>query len=120
MTDQQVAILNDRWGCGFCVVGIWSDKGQRLVYHVGRDGMAESFKLPPGTYIVEYTDMPYKIARVWRKDSVNLKAGHIYKAQRLTCYNFPSYPACQGRGYTATLWIEDETTGDIIAGEKWP
>lgn len=120
MSDQQVAILKDRWGaCAFCVVGIWSDKGQRLVYHVGRDGFAEAFKLPPGRYIVEYTTVPYKIARVWRKDSVELKAGHIYKVKDLACYHVPSYPACQGRGYRATLWIEDETTGEVIAGEQW-
>jgi len=28
--------------------------------------------------------------------------------------------ACTGRSrYTATLWIEDETTGEVVAGEKW-
>ena len=95
------------------------------VYEVTIDGMKvkrsdyEVIKLQPGEHVIhwgatflvsvlidadgyDYDEMT---------DTVQLKAGHTYTLHR---------DRTTGHGYKMYLWITDETTDEIVAGEKKP
>jgi len=97
-----------------------------VLYDHVRDGDVNPFKLTPGTYLISFSYNEYKIGPVSGQGTVELKAGHVYRVEKETCYVAGVLlgkifrGACTGRSpYTATLWIEDETTGEVVAGEKW-
>jgi len=129
LSDQQVAILKNRWGwstCAFCVRTFSTEGFKTLVYAARRDGEMTEFRLVPGKYEITYEHKSHKIPKVSRTDTVELKAGHVYRVKENSCYD-PDVllaaifgGACRGRrSYTATVWIEDDTTGEVVAGEKW-
>ena len=50
-SDQDVAIINNRWGCPFCVRSIRRTEDDILVYEASRDGQeVHPLKLMPGRY----------------------------------------------------------------------
>jgi hypothetical protein len=103
------------------------------------------YKISPGSYRIRYGSKHHKIARLEKEDSVILKPGHIYEVRTVACYLgdslaqelffgaliiympllWPSYiseishTACHTRSYQATIWIEDESEGKVVSGEKW-
>jgi hypothetical protein len=118
--DQELAILENRWGCPFCVDRILGelDRAQidrPLVYSRPRDGEVASFKLVPGTYLIEYSFATPQISRVSRWDIVVMKAGHTYRVEQQSCF----YSCPGGGGPRRILWIEDRITGEVVAGYKW-
>lgn len=94
--------------------------------HLGR---VYWFRLHPGRYEITYrTDVRPDRKYVTRTDIVELQAGHVYRAkQQYECFGLGALLGfgCKGH-WTATpllaestVWIEDKTTGEIVAGEKW-
>jgi hypothetical protein len=112
------------------------------------DGKSESrytsFSLKEGSYRLNYWIDPYKINILKRDDVIEIEHGHKYKIKHLICHNnlkqslflapFTIYIPLAWPGiasdiihkschdvtnYSVTLWIEDETTGEVLAGEKW-
>lgn len=87
------------------------------------------FRLHPGRYEITYrTDARPGQKYVARTDNVELRAGHVYRAkQQYECVGLGTLIGfgCKGHWRASalaadgTLWIEDTTTGDIVAGEKW-
>jgi hypothetical protein len=78
------------------------------------------FRLVPGRYLITYSY--FKGAA--RSDVVELKAGHVYRVEQTLCNNplYWPFPGCWGMKRIrlgATIWIEDRTTGEVLAGERW-
>ncbi len=105
-SDQQVAIL-EHSGFYSPVTIILRGEDGTLVYDASRDGTVATFKLTPGTYIIVYSYIGYKIREISRADTVELKAAHTYRVK------------IKAKGGFATVWIEEATTGQVVAGEKW-
>jgi len=124
LSDQQVAVIKENWGCSPCVARILSEDGKTWVYDKRRDGGTAGFKLTPGIYIIEYSCESYKIEQVFRTDRVELKAGHTYRVKCKACYTPHALVAlifggvCRGPDYRIVLWIEDETTREVVAGDR--
>jgi hypothetical protein len=75
------------------------------------------FKLVPGTYKISY--YLHRARRtISQTDTIKLEPGHSYKIMDTFCYFF-LFESCMGRPYQGTLWIEDDATGEVVAGERW-
>jgi hypothetical protein len=121
LADQQVATIENRWGCPWCIDQLSGADGS-LLYDVKKDGGMDPFKLTPGTYLVRISYQGPKIHPVSKEGTAELKAGHVYRVKNETCFGGPvlGLGACHGRqAYTATVWIEDIGTGEVVVGEKW-
>jgi len=120
LSDQQVATIENRWGCPWCIKQVSGADGI-LLYEVNRDRAKDRFKLTPGTYLVRIAYQATKIPRVSREGTAELRAGHVYAVKYITCLgSMVGLGACQGReARTSTVWIEDTATGEVIVGEKW-
>ena len=96
LSDQQVVIVenNQFGGCVFCVSKI-SKKDGALSYSESEDGGVEEFRLAPGKYVIAYQYGKYRAPRT---DIVTLTPGHIYEV--------------------TSKGIKDDTTGEIVLGEK--
>lgn len=115
---EDVAIL-DVVGAGG-ITRILRHTDQSVVYDRPRDGIKGRFILTPDTYVIEHFVAYSMIPRVSRADVVQLRPGHIYQARNQYCVALSFGPSCRGRlSYTATIWIEDDTTRDVVAGQKW-
>src|SRR5262249_43505196 len=63
------------------------------VYDVHKDGPTHTFKLTPGTYVIDYSRLGPGSGRVkplTQRDSVQLRPGHTYLAQYVACYFYLS------------------------------
>jgi len=103
-----------------------------------------SFNLEAGSYKITYWIDPHKISKLERSDVINIESGNTYIIKHLICMSnlkqalflapftmyiplaWPSlisdisHKSCHNvTQYTVTLWIEDENTGEVLAGEKW-
>jgi hypothetical protein len=96
LSDQQVGILknNQFGGCVFCISKI-SKKDGALLYGKSEDGGVEEFRLAPGKYVISYQYGKYSTPRT---DIVTLTPGHLYEV--------------------TSKGIKDDTTGEIVVGEK--
>ncbi|MGE0117475.1 MAG: hypothetical protein AB7S71_04695 [Dongiaceae bacterium] len=110
--DQQLAVVENRGDCPFCIVSI--EREGYLYFDASRDGLRKSVKLAPGAYEVTYEYRSYKTQAVRRSDTIELKAGHIYDVKRDVCYMF----CFDMPSYTTYLWIEDSATGQVVAGVR--
>jgi len=52
-------------------------------------------------------------------DVLEVKPGHTYYVMTEACYTNLFGVCRQHRPYTQTIWIEDEATGEVLAGDKW-
>jgi hypothetical protein len=76
-------------------------------------------KLMPGSHRIEWTQLfgisvmvdPRGIVAFDLKETITLQAGHIYKLQA---------DRTHGHGYRVYMWIEDTSTGSVVAGNKMP
>jgi hypothetical protein len=115
---EEVAILQGEFGANVSRIVRLPD--QAIVYAKERDGVTGRFMLTPGTYEIDYYIQPHEIRWVNYADVVQLKAGHLYRVRAKACYALDFWGACRGRrSYTATVWIEDDTAGQVVAGQKW-
>jgi hypothetical protein len=107
--DQDVATINNRWGCPFCVQTIRRSEDGALVYEARRDGReVNPLKLAPG---------PHHISVAWwnvfagkgasLESTLNLQAGHTYTVH-LTTRMFAPYK----------MWITDDTDGRVL-DQNW-
>lgn len=113
--NEQIAILENRWGCPFCVDAIYLDSPDKAIYIYDENERIEnwsSFRLMPGRYVIAYSHYAHR-RLIARADAVDLKPGHIYRVDLNLCL-LP----CWGHSHH-TIWIEDRTTGEVVAGEKW-
>jgi hypothetical protein len=102
-----------------------------------------SFILEPGRYKIDYFIAPRRMEMLSRVDTIEFERGHYYKIDSLICQNnlmstlvlmpfaypFPFmwpdllrdlfHKSCHDKSNAVTLWVEDEKTGDVLAGEKW-
>ncbi len=86
--------------------------------HLWRGDFA-AVQLLPGEYLIEWSHVfgvsvlidPSGFAGYERRHTVALEAGHAYRlrADRTT-----------GPGYRVFFWIEDEASGQVIAGQRKP
>jgi hypothetical protein len=112
--QSEYAVLENRWGCPYCVEKIWEEGAAHTVYDRERDGLASEFLLAEGKYKILYTWKPYKVSEVKRQDTVKLQMGRTYRVEGKAVYGFFGLS-----NYTATTWIEDRSNGNVVAGEKW-
>lgn len=137
VSDQQIAILTHGLPCssstpGFkrwlpCVKKI-TRENQALVYDVNEQKEAAyTFKLVPGTYVIAYSYQsaccPHRFPTVSHVDTVGLKAGHTYQVAGRECFGgidslLSSICRQRERNPSIRVWIEDRTTGQVVAGEQ--
>ncbi len=123
MPDNELAIIYNRgFSCPFCIeriVDLNDDEDiTGLMYDIDRHLSYDPIKLRPGRYLIEGGRKPPKIPRASFSGEVTLRAGHTYRVVNDTCYT--PCAIFTGRGdYTSTIWLEDTTTGEVIAGHKW-
>ena len=79
-----------------------------------------SHEFSPGTYRIIFGADRYGQLVVDKTEVITLKAGHVYEVKDRMCYFFSIWdPACAKSNDKVLVWIEDVTTGEIVAGEKW-
>jgi hypothetical protein len=119
LSDPQVAILDVKLP-SVVVTGIWTDDPRTVVYEMAPAHWPfKRFLLMPGRYVIGYDDSH-------TLGPVELKAGHVYQTDAaISCTEdehaeIGATPLmCRGRGSAFTQhWIEDRTTGEVVAGEK--
>ena len=92
------------------------------VYDVFKDGPVHTFKLTPGTYVIDYSRLEPRqgrVAPVPQHDSVQLRPGHTYLVTYVLCYFYLSRECRQLEGRDGVgLLIKDETTDQVIAGDS--
>lgn len=100
----------------------WSGWGAPRVF--GIDGKAtagqDQAKLPPGKHTIRYGGSfatsvllnPKGSAEYDLGATIDMKAGHVYAPKSERVYGYGTY-----RDY---LWIEDTTTGEVVAGQLPP
>ena len=93
------------------------------IYDVGKDGPVNTFKLTPGTYVIDYSRHEpiggRHVAPVPQHDSVQLRPGHTYLVQYVVCYFYLRRECRQLEGRDGVgLLIKDETTDQVIAGNS--
>lgn len=107
--DQDVAIINNRWGCPFCVRSIRRTEDDILVYEARRDGRNRNpLKLTPGRHQISVV---WSYVEVWRgvrkgaslESTLDLQAGHTYTVH-LTVRAFAQ----------DKIWITDDTEGRVL------
>jgi len=95
------------------------------VFEVSIDGMSvnrsdyQEIKLKPGEHVIHWGAMflvsvlidADGFAQDETTDTVQFKAGHTYTLHK---------DRTTGHGYEIYLWIRDDTTGEIVAGEDKP
>jgi hypothetical protein len=115
-SDQQAAILS-----GLGIKSILKQDGTWTSVYGRSDRWISRFQLLPGTYVIEYSWGGQGVKYPTRIDTVELKAGHTYRAKNKACFFLDKlWGSCWGRGdHTGTVWIEDRATGQVVAGEKW-
>jgi hypothetical protein len=123
LSDQEVATVKESLYCRYCVQTIRKEDDTPVFVLDPNKYSPPEFKLTPGRYRIYYFTRNYNISPVYRDDTVELKAGHSYKVITDWCY-VPSVIFSPGvcwrhKPYTNTIWIEDEATGEVLAGEKW-
>jgi len=102
LSDQQVALLKAR----IARVERISKEDGTLLYSYDEDGPVGQFRLVPGIYVILYGD-PWSKQRFKQTHIVSMIAGHTY-------YCRWEY---QRRARRENLWIKDDTTGQVVAGE---
>lgn len=109
LPDSEVATL--QFGSGIHEVTIDGMKVNRSDYR--------EIKLQPGEHVMHWR-ATFLVSVLIDADgfdhdattnTVQLKAGHIYTLHK---------DRTTGHGYEMYLWMTDETTGEIVAGEKKP
>jgi hypothetical protein len=83
------------------------------------EGVNTKYVLTPGTYEIYYAHRHYKIPLTSGVGVVELEAGHEYRVNHATCDSLYHIYKEYCRGYTATIWFEDVTTGEVLSGYKW-
>jgi hypothetical protein len=76
-------------------------------------------KLMPGSHRIEWTNLfgisvmvdSRGIVAFDLKETIILQAGHLYKLRA---------DRTHGHGYRVYMWIEDTSTGSVVAGNKMP
>ena len=126
LSDQQAAtVRNHVWlgGCAGCVQRI-STPDAIIVYSKERDGRVAEFRLVPGTYAVRYLycqpsychGQTYGVAD--RTDTLDLESGHVYQIRLEPNEWVARCGAVRRYLSNPRLWIEDETTNRVVAGDK--
>src|SRR2546428_4085351 len=126
LSDQQAAtVRNHVWlgGCAGCVQRI-STPDATIVYSKERDGRVAEFRLVPGTYAVRYLysqpsychGQTYGVAD--RTDTLDLESGHVYQIRLEPNEWVARCGAVRRYLSNPRLWIEDETTNRVVAGDK--
>ena len=87
-------------------------KDGRSYYELGRDGPANPIKVEAGTYEIGYSNTCYKSPEARSIETLTLMSGHSYRAQYACGTSFFS------KDYMTHIWIEDETTRQIVAGRR--
>ena len=121
--DSEIAVVLTR-GAGSWVSQI--KKGGDSYYDEPREptshnALKVAVRLEPGAYTIVYSGVNYKTAPVTHTDTVDLIAGHVYRPKTVACYFILQYfSECSFnmKSYTTYLWLEDNTTGAIVAGSK--
>jgi len=132
LEDQQVAILKpgswDSWDAysSLPLIKRITREDGTPVYDVNTDGPVHTFKLTPGTYVVDYSRLEPRAHRekpLPQRDSVQLRPGHTYLVMYVVCAlsagdaRFGSQE-CRQLEHHVGLLIKDETTDQVIAGDS--
>jgi len=127
LENQKVALIKDdyfHWA--YCIRRIEKrdpKTGEYVeIYNKDSQGPFANFRLSPGTYYVLYGYRHYKISDATGEGVIHLKAGHKYRVGHVVCYapDLIWSKVCRRHGaYTATVWFEDLTNGEVLSGEKW-
>lgn len=101
--------------------------GQRQLYLRSRDNpeyRPTSVELSPGTYAIAYHTQCNEMPPRAETDTVALEAGHRYRTDADCCYWWTEKFGCSalwsylGGSYETFLWLEDLTTGQVLAGSR--
>jgi hypothetical protein len=100
-----------------CVESIKKD--DHLYYDGSRDFTTE-IKLQPGEYTITYGPINHGfLASSTDTARVDLRAGHHYLVKKESCGSLLWIETVINCGYIRTdSWIEDTTTGEVVAGTK--
>lgn len=95
------------------------EQDSRVIYNKDIDGTADEIRLNPGEYKISSSRKIWETDRlatregfIKRTDLVDLKGGHVYEVIFEDHYFFLA------KEHQYFLWIEDRTTGEVVAGEK--
>ena len=107
--DDQIAIL--KWG-GFRMNSFPNTIDGKEIEGTSLNVNAQA-RLLPGKHTIVYSRYFRKLGRRCGTATIDLKAGHVYrlKAARSMLWHFYS---------RATVWIEDEATGEVLHGSRTP
>ncbi len=107
--DDQIAIL--KWG-GFRMNSFPNTIDGKEIEGTSLNVNAQA-RLLPGKHTIVYSRYFRKIG--WRRGIaiIVLKAGHVYRLEAAS--SLPLFSR-----YRATIWIEDEATGEVLDGSKTP
>jgi hypothetical protein len=108
-TDADVAILNNRWGCPFCIG--WIRRDGTVIFDITKNGATDPLRLAPGNYVIfaSYKD-PYSGIAAGMTRDVALQAGHVYTVHK-------SNTAVLMFGHFR-VWISDDTEDRIVADSQ--
>ncbi len=124
LSDQEVATVKESFWCRYCLQKIRKEDDTPIFELDPNKFSPPEFKLTPGRYRIYYVARHYNIPTVYRNDTLEFKAGHTYQVMSDWCYATSVITSFGGvclrhKFYTQTVWIEDEATGEVLAGEKW-
>jgi hypothetical protein len=106
-TSADVAIVNNRWSCPFCIRWIRQEDGT-TIFDVGKNGATDPLRLTPRSYVISagYKD-PYSNVAADMTRNVDLRAGHVY-----TVHKSNTMVLMFGH---FRVWITDDTEHRIVA-----
>jgi hypothetical protein len=107
-TNEEVATVNNRWACPFCIRWIQRSEDQVVVFDVQKSGAVNPLRLTPGRYvIVAGYDDPVLNSRASMHSTVDLQAGHSYTVHMSnTLIRMFAH---------SRVWMTDDTEDRIVA-----
>ena len=136
LDDQQIAILKpgdmDPYNNSLPLIKRITSEDGTPVYGVDKDGPVHTFKLTPGTYLIDYSRLeprPRRIQPQPQRDLVQLRPGHTYVVKYVVCLMYIGQAGtrsgtgdlsheCRQLEDNVGLLIKDETTDQVIAGDS--
>jgi hypothetical protein len=120
LPDTELAIIKQSESIIKSIIKVNLDESLSDVYISQGYKYKNPINLSPGTYKILAKYHAHKIRTVGFSETVNLHPGHIYRVRIDDCYSTDSlFRDCPA--YTAIVWLEDQTTGKVIAGcNSWP
>ena len=115
LEDAEVVTIKESWDCPFCLFSISKlDENGRGIFFLSasKHESISAIRLSPGLYRITIGYSSFDLGVVKHRSKVQLQAGHSYTIEREACFML----CFRMDGYTHDIWMEDRSTGEIVAG----